>query len=264
MVGSSRTANFMREGIHTLQEVADRGADKVSCIARGLLLVMLLAALAVPSIVSARQASPVATPAAIDPGACTVKPRPTAQMRELIQAGLPPIVAFMAGTPTARGDATPRAAMGDGEPADEATVAAVTEVVLQWLACTNAGDLPAVAAVLTEQGAATYLSIAFLPFRAAYEGEMSTPTAEVDPDLLNLFLGAIQPRVSLPSEFQGTLFAIESVTQMEDGQVRVVALLATGTDEPRKITIPLREEEGRYRIIFADRSGSDAESTPVP
>lgn len=233
----------------------------IARMARYMTLVGLLLALIPVTSAGARQATPVASPTAIDVGECTTEPRSNDEMRALIEAGLPPIVAFMAGTPV--GEATPHPLSG-GEAADEATAAAVTEIVLQLVACMNAGNLPATAALLTEEGAASYLSFGFLPFREIYAGETGTPTAEIDPVLLNTFLAILQFNAPIPPALQGTLYEIESVTELEDGRVVVIALLAAGDAEPGRTSILLQYEDGRYRVTFGRDTGIGPPSTPTP
>jgi len=226
-------------------------------------LFALTLSLTLASSASARQATPLATPTAIDPGPCSIEPRSNDQMRELIEAGLPRIVAFMAGTPEPGREDAATPTMSPGVPADAATVAAVTETALQFAACSNAVDTPAIAAVLTKEGAGSYLSFRFLPFRAIATGATGTPTAEIDPDLLNTFLATLQLSTPLPQDLEVTLYGIESVTELEDGRVRAIILLATGGEEPRRSSMLLRDEDGRYRIIFGRETGDEAASTPA-
>ncbi len=239
-----------------------RGTLVIARMARHSILVSLFLALTLSSNVSARQATPVASPTAIDVGECTTEPRSNDEMRALIEAGLPPVVAFMAGTPIAEG--TPRPQAVDGEPADEATVAAVSDVIMQWVACQNDGELLAVAALMTEEGTASYLSFGFISFRSLFTGGVGTPTAEIDPTQVDLYLGAMQLGVPLPPDLLPTLYGIESVTQLDDGRVQVIVLVANGSEEPRQISILFREEDGRYRMVFGRDTGVEAPITPVP
>ncbi len=149
----------------------------------------LLLALTLSAGAGAYQATPVASPAALEIGACTTAPRSIDQMRNLITAGLPPVVALFAGTPAASDDATPLPMPSAAEPADEEPVEAVKETIFQFVACNNAGNLPAAVALLTDQAAGSYLAFAFMPFRELYEGLVGTPAAGVDPDLMVEFEG---------------------------------------------------------------------------
>lgn len=88
--------------------------------------------------------------------------------------------------------------------------------------------------------------------------------ADIDLDELDLFLGAIQLQPPIPPDFQTTFHGIEDVTHLEGGRVRVIALLATGAEAPRQSSMLLREEDGRYRIIFGRETSSEARGTPVP
>lgn len=228
------------------------------------ILLSLVFALALATGVSARQATPVASPIAIDVGECTTEPRSNDEMRALIEAGLPPVLALFAGTPTVSDSATPHPTPVPGEPADGATVAAVTETIVQYVACTNAGNLPAAVTMLTEQAAGSYLAFAFMPFREIYTGMTGTPTTDIDPGLIDMYLGTMQLRTSLPPAFQTNLYDIESVTQLENGRVRVIVLQATGSGEPDQGYFLLREVDGQYRIMFGPEPEGEAASTPGP
>lgn len=228
------------------------------------ILLSLLLALNLPCSGSARQATPVATPTAIDVGECTTEPRSIDEMRSLIEAELPAVLALFAGTPTVSSDATPLPTRVPGEPADDETVAVVTESIFQFMACTNAGNLPAAVSLLTDQAAGSYLAFAFMPFREIYEGMTGTPTTDIDPSLIDMYLATMQLRTSLPPEFQIHLYSIESVTQLENGRVRVIVLQATGSGELDESFFLLREVDGHYRIMFGPEAEGEVASTPDP
>jgi hypothetical protein len=229
-----------------------------------LILAGLLLALNPAASVNARQATPVASPTPIDLGECTTEPRSIDEMRALLKAGLPPVLALFAGTPTASGDATPVLTRVPGAPADEETVAAVTETIFQFMACNNAGNLPAAVSLLTDQAAGSYLAFAFMPFREIYAGMTGTPTVDVDPGLIDMYLGTMQLRTALPPGFQIHLYDIESVTQLENGRVRAIVLQATGSGELEESYFLLRDVDGQYRIMFGPEEEGEASSTPAP
>ncbi len=185
-------------------------------------------------------------------------------MRALIESSVPAIASFLAGTPLPGTDGAATPTVTPGMPADAATVAEVEATARQFVACSNEPNLPAVAALLTEQGAGNFLSFGFLQFQAISSGATGTPAAGIDPELINIYLASMQLQTPLPPEFRLTLYGIESVTQLEDGRVRAIVLLATGSEEPRQSGMLLREEDGRYRIIFGRETSDAAESTPAP
>lgn len=223
----------------------------------------LLTALLLGSGVEARQATPAALAITVDPAECTVEPRPREELRELARAGLPRVVAAIQGTPSGgdgdESEATPPA----GEPADAATTAAVTETIGQYTSCITAGNLPAIAAVLTRQGASVFLAFSAYGFLLGATGGAATPSADIDPALLDAWAAAIAfPVPSLP-EARVTSYEVREVKRMDDGRVVATVLLAIGTEAPDETTIELRQEDGRYRIIFGDESDGAIDGTPV-
>jgi hypothetical protein len=92
-----------------------------------------------PAMTRARQATPSAFSVTPDPAECLVEPRRV----ESLGAALAPA----AGVPTS---AVPSDAAGQAEPADAATVAAITTTAHEFIACVNAGDLRRVFALYSD------------------------------------------------------------------------------------------------------------------
>ena len=97
----------------------------------------VLGGLATTARVQAQEATPVALP--ITPGEelCTVEPRPVEELEELLGT--------TTGTPSTdegEEDEPTLVTLPTGEPADEATTAAITATVVEVFACFNAGDYP--------------------------------------------------------------------------------------------------------------------------
>lgn len=221
----------------------------------------MFGALLVAGGVGLAQATPVASPVPIAVGECTVEPRSTAEMRELIRAQLPRVLADIEGTPIGDRESAADYDPSQGVPADAATVAAVTKTITQFVACSHAGHLPSVAALFTDQGAGAYLSLSLLAAASILPG--GTPTADIDPLLLNSFLGVIQMSMPPPEEFQLRLYSINRVVEVEDGRVLAFVTAGTGSAAPGPDGFLLRPEDGEYRIIFGDEAERDTGATPV-
>lgn len=171
-----------------------------------------------------------ATPAPLGPEECTVEPIDPATY----------IAAINAATP-----APPLPATAEGEPADEATVAAVTETMRQSIACTNAGDLGRLLAVIDPSYAPTILGVPFDQIPAAIEAaatSSATPTALSTPltddldqtSLYSTLLSVTDVRV-LPQEFF-------------NGQVACTVTISRPDIAVVTATVYLRLEGDRYII----------------
>jgi hypothetical protein len=156
-------------------------------------------ALSQTGIALAQEATPAARLGAPDPSECTVEPRPMTYFEQFI------------GTPTAEqeaaragmGEATPDAGfhMPVGEPADEATVAAVLETAWQLGACINAGDFwGRYAAVFTDD----YFQREFERFGPLPEEEREFMAATPEP---------------LPADSRAALLAVVDVRVLSGGRV---------------------------------------------
>lgn len=227
-----------------------------ACVA----IIIALVSSSLIDIAMATSATPVASPVAIAPDECRVELLTTDEMRQLIIAEWPRVAAQVAGTPTGNPASVSAYDQADGVPADAATVAEVTEVISQFVACTNAGRIPASAALLTEQGAGAYLSIVFLTTTTMLT-QITPTTGEIDLQALNSFLGVIQVTTALPDDAQTRTISVDDVIVFDDGHIVAMVTGVTGTGEPSLGSFPLRQEDGQYRITFGDAREGGA--TPV-
>lgn len=122
-----------------------------------ILVIVAIAALATPLVARAQEATPVVGSLAPAPEECTVAPI-TVERLNLVISG-----AGATGTPEAVVEASPVAsptawAMPEGTPADEATFAAVSAAVREYIACINAGDVAKVLALYSDAGLADILA----------------------------------------------------------------------------------------------------------
>jgi len=95
--------------------------------------------------VGAQDASPAAGLVFPDPAECMVEPRSADELRALFReaAATPVADAAPGGSPTP-------AVPPEGDPADEQTVAEINAAWREFIACINAGDLPRVFALLSD------------------------------------------------------------------------------------------------------------------
>lgn len=213
----------------------------------------------VPKPVAAWQA----TPAALDLGPCTTEPRSNEAMRAQMLQRLPEIVNDISGTP--RSDSVDRPSIDAGVPADPETVAAVTDTLHQLFACQAAGNLPATAAVLTEYGGGTFLGYGVFTFAEGVQSVDLIPGEPIDPQLIDLFLGAAQMPAPLPAEYRAILYGVEDVRDLGGGHYSTITVLAAGDDEPTRNDILLIEEDGALHDTFGAEPGfTRAVATPVP
>jgi hypothetical protein len=139
---------------------------------------------------SAASASPEAS-------ACRVAPRPRANFETL--RGTPGVLsAMLNGMPPAT-PAPPSA----GVPADERTVAGITATLETFVACTNAGDLPRVAALLSDDYYRRFFGGIDLP---GIEQLFATPAP-------------------LPEAMRARIVSIDDVRILDDGRVSAVVNL---------------------------------------
>jgi len=218
-------------------------------------LAALVAAL--PLVVAAPTAAQEATPAVgpTDPAACTVARRSADEVAAQVAAATPEPVADgpfelpggdlePLGTPVPVGFAPPV-----GEPVDAATEAAVAEVARQYVACANADDVLALAALVSDRF--LQRSFAAPPAGGAAAG---------------VFVATPQPR---PAVARTTLLAVRDVWRLPDGRVGALVDLIDPTDKrarggPSTDYLTLVEEDGRW-LIDEYRSGvGTPPATPTP
>lgn len=170
-----------------------------------------------------------ATPAPLGAADCMVDPIDPATY----------IAAVAAATP-----APPLPATATGEPADAETVAAVTDTMRQSVACTNAGDLGRLLALIDPSYAPTILGVPNDQVPAAIEASVATPsttgpatplTDDLDGSSLLSSLMSVTDVVVLPQEFFGG--QVSTVVQVSRPGIAVVTA-----------TVYLRLDNGRYII----------------
>jgi hypothetical protein len=196
---------------------------------RKLLFGSVAALLAVISMAGIGHAQDSATPAPLGADRCTVDPIDAAAYNAAIAASVPPLQ---------------QPANPVGTPADEATVAAVTDVIEQSVACTNIGDLGRLLAVLDPAYAPILLGVPYGDVPAAVEAAAATSISS-------------GPATPLVDDYdQGSLVStIESITDviaLEDGRVAAVATIKRADYPATTFTIYLRfdTEQQRYIITY--------------
>lgn len=182
---------------------------------------------------------------AVDPDAaaqCTVDPIDPDAYNAAILESIPPL---------------PASTSPEGEPADDETVEAVTEVIAQSVACTSAGDLGRLLAVIHPSYAPTLLGVPYgdvpAAVAAAQTSEASGPATPLVDDV---------DQGSLVT----TLDSVSNVIVLENGQVAAEAVLVREGFPPATATIYLEMDEatGRYVIVnYAFHEGETPVATPA-
>ncbi len=189
----------------------------------------MLALLALLAFVPSTMAQDTATPAPLGAADCTVDPIDPATYSAAIAAATP---------------APPLPVNAPGTPADEATVAAVTDTMRQSIACTNAGDLGRLLALIDPSYAPTILGVPNNQVDAAVQAAAetsavaasSTPLVDdLDGTSLQSTLLNVTDIVVLPEEFfHGQVSAIVTIDRPDISTVTA--------------TVYLRQEGDRYII----------------
>jgi hypothetical protein len=210
------------------------------------LLVVAIAALAMPLVARAQDATPVASPVASPfapgPEECTGDPITLDRLTQLV------------GTPVAgvESEASPVASptpfvMPEGEAADEATIAAITATIRGYLACLNAGDLARALALYSDQG-----------LRDLFAGAIANgATAEQ-------ILDSLGTPQSLPEDQRNLLYGVDDVRVLPDGRV---AALIIGDNlaepgPPGPALIYFSQVDGRWLIDGFIRTEEIVTPTP--
>lgn len=201
-----------------------------------LLMTTGLLSLGLVQFAHAQEASP--SPASNQTGSCEeIEPRDAAFFETV--AGTPEASANegISDQDAAGGTPTPFA-MPEGEMADEATVAAVSELYQQLIACLNAGDFLRAYALYTDDYLVRNLS------EEAITRLQATPVPTDE---------------STQSEFGGLLDA----RLLEDGRVAALVTIANPRSGDVLIHALLREEDGRLRIDDEAVVESEVAATPA-
>ena len=201
------------------------GVRRAPLLAGGVLL-LLLTLLHDPSMTAAQT---TATPAPLGAADCTVDPIDPDAYTAAIAASTP---------------APPLPSVPQGTPADPATVAAVTDTIRQSIACTNAGDLGRLLALIDPSYAPTILGVPNnqVPAAVAAAAQSSQTAAAATPltdDLDNTSL-------------QSTLLSITDIEVLPEsffhGQVSAQVVISRPGISTVSATVYLRPEGGRYII----------------
>ena len=194
------------------------------------------AALAQDSATPATPATPAATPSALGAAECTVDPIDPDTYGEAARS------------------ATPQAGLPDpatGEPADGATVFAVYDTIVQSIACTNAGDLGRLLAVIDPSYAPTLLGVPAEQIPAALEAAVASAPETG---------GTATPLVddNDQSAIVSTLVGIGEIVSLPDGQVAATVEIDSPQTGPATTVIYLRQDGERYVITSYVFLPSDA------
>jgi hypothetical protein len=182
----------------------------------------LLLVLAQPTPAAAQDGSTPAAPGTTHATECTVTPRPIDDFLAAAEATPGVLESELRGLPAA----TPAPPSAEGTPANQEIVDALTATIEQSVACLNAGDLPRLFALYTDEAFIRSLGggIAVTPDVAQQAAELATPRP-------------------LPSNLQQSIPSIGEVRLLPDGRVTAI----TATEEGRTLVV-FAKEGGRYLI----------------
>jgi len=225
-----------------------------------LVMLVLLTPLVNVAVARAQMATPTASalPSPVDSTACTVAPRPTEKIRQLMLEG---IAQRGQGTPVVADDAAPSVV----HPADPATVEAVTATVAQFYACSNAGNLAAVVALTTDDVARKSLGGMAIFYGHLITSGQGTPAPHETPApaVLDVLLASFSVRVPLPSDQQETLLDVRDVAVLSNGWVQAVVVTTSASDPaPVAHMMYLANVDGQYRYGGDSRLPADQVATP--
>ena len=134
----------------------------------------------------------------------------------------------------------------EGEPADTATIALVTETAREVVACSNAGNYLAQMALFTDEG------VQF------FGPEESDATEE---DIRRFF--ADTPVEPLPEDEREVFPGLTNVQVLDDG--RIGAIFGASANDPGAVYVIFVEVDGRYLIdsaIELEQEMASPEATP--
>ena len=201
-----------------------------------LLLSLIMMALSfAPNVVAQDAGTPAAPGEVVDPTLCTVDPRSVDEL----------VVIFMEGD-YIPDDELASGIFPEGEPADTATIALVTETAREVVACSNAGDYLAQMALFTDEG------VQF------FGPEESDATEE---DIRSFF--ADTPVEPLPEDEREVFPGLTDVQVLEDG--RIGAIFGASANDPGAVYVIFVEVDGRFLIdsaIELELEVASPEATP--
>lgn len=210
-----------------------------------LIVALFVASLLAPggmSLAIAQEATPAADlPVTPDPALCLVEPRPLTFFEQYL--GTP-----SAATPTDEGAAAVEGTLDEfvppaGEPADPATVAAVTATAVEIVACFNAGDLPRAFALYTDTMIESFAAGEPLP-QEEFDAMAASPVAALD-------------------EQRSTVLAVRDVVLLPDGRVGAFADFEF-EDGYRETQYAILVQEGDRWLIDEILLFAPLAATPTP
>lgn len=231
-------------------------------------LVALALALAVGAPSAAAQVStPLPLPATPEPAECRVEPRPVeffvAVFEETMASPEAPLPVDREGGGTYTPTPLPLPG-GQSQPADEATVAGVTETMREFIACVNAGDFRRSLALFADEAARGGLRFLWSNIGPIARAEdRATPMAELVREVEASFARPAEP---LPADQRLALVEVRDVRIYPDG--RVVAEVVgrgIGAGDRGSGSFIFAQEGGRWRIAGAvDASGAGTPVARIP
>lgn len=204
------------------------------------ILSLSLAVLAIPAAgAQDAPATPAGTPAGLGAADCTVDPIDPATYG----------AAAVSATPQAE---TPD--LSAAEPVDDATAFAVFDTIVQSIACTNAGDLARLLAVIDPSYAQTILGVPADQVQAAIDAAVASASEDG---------GTATPLVddNVQTAVPATLLGIGDIVTLPDGRVAATVQIDDPQVGPITTVVYLRETEGRYLItnyVFLDPEATPA------
>lgn len=191
---------------------------------------VLVALLATLALAPSTTAQDTATSALLGAADCTVEPIDPAAYSAAIAAATP-------------APPLPMTATG-GTPADEATVASVTDTMRQSIACTNAGDLGRLLALIDPSYAPTILGVPNNQVDAAVQAAAETSAVAASSTPLVDDLDG--------TSLQSTLLSVTNIVVLPEeffhGQVSAVVTIDRPDIAVVTATVYLRQEGDRYII----------------
>jgi hypothetical protein len=142
---------------------------------------------------------PVAMPIVPAPADCVVAPRTVEELRELIGTPEPFVPPPPDATPPPQPTPAPRPTTPPSEPAEPATIAAISATVYHFLACVNAGDMLRGYALYTDE---------FVRTSVFFDPAMERPPVPVPPDQRVTLLDITYVRV-YPDDRVGAVIVID-------------------------------------------------------
>ncbi len=211
----------------------------VSTLVGAAILALSLTVLAVPAVgAQDGPATPAGTPSGLGAAECTVDPiDPDSYGAAAVSA-------------------TPQAVTPDlatAEPVDDATAFAVFDTIVQSIACTNAGDLARLLAVIDPSYAQTILGVPADQVQAAIAAAATSPEQGAT--------GTPLADDNVQTVTSATLLGIGDIVTLPDGEVAATVQIGDPQVGPISAIIYLRMGQDRYLItnyVFLDPEATPA------